>query len=122
QTEYPDVEGVEELQQPDVSTRRGHRRDFHRRLRRKLAKRIEDEKLDPLVGVNRPPEGMKQGPDLPPTHFRGRPKISREEAEELRDDHQSPDKAEKDTPIKHGDSLASRARRLKKKRRKNTDD
>ncbi len=116
ETAYPDAEPEEELDTPDVAKRRRRRVDFHRRLRRKLAKSEPDHRLDADAPRHGPPEGMSRGRSKPPGWFRGRPEDQHEEAETP---HAQPDSAESDQePIRHGDSLASKARRLKRRRDK----
>ncbi|OPZ84519.1 MAG: ski2-like helicase [bacterium ADurb.Bin429] len=85
------VEQTETLPEPDVARRGDRRRDFGRELRKRIVQRLEAEPLPP----NLPPPGMKTGAGvLPPTAFPGKPV----------------------SPVELGDSLAARARRLKKER------
>jgi hypothetical protein len=85
------VERTETLPEPDVARRGDRRRDSSRDLRKRIAQRLEAEPLPP----NPPPPGMKTGTGaLPPTAFPGKPV----------------------EPVELGDSLAARARKLKKGR------
>ncbi|MHC5033464.1 MAG: DEAD/DEAH box helicase [Planctomycetota bacterium] len=105
ETEYPDAEKAEDLGLADVATRAGRRRDFHRELRKRIAKHVPTDQLPPHAGGQPAPPGMKsRGSNKPPTHFPGRPKVRKEQADS-------------EQPIRPGDSLAARARRLKKQQR-----
>jgi DEAD/DEAH box helicase domain-containing protein len=96
QTGYPEIEKREELSQADVSRRAERRREFDRKLRKRIAKHLPSSELSPTAPPAPPPYGMKtRDSNLPPTHFPGRPA----------------------PPLKPGDSLAARARRLKKERK-----
>jgi len=116
-TGYPEIEPEDELEVPDVAQRRRRRTDFHRKLRKKLAKGEPDERLDPHAPRTRAPEGMPRHAK-PPTWFRGRPDKQHEEADEV---HARPEPKADPEPIRGGDSLASRARRLKKQRKRDGD-
>ncbi len=88
------VEKTETLPAADVARRDGSRRDFNRALRKRIAQRLQPDPLPP----NPPPPGMKTGAGaLPPTAFPGKP-------------------ADPPKPVPLGDSLAARARKMKKKR------
>ena len=108
-TGYPEREREKELDSPDVATRAERRRDFHRALRRRIARHIPTDRHDPMTSRPGPPPGMKtSGSNLPPTAFPGRPPEGRETAD-----------AEGTEPaVSRDDSLAARARRLKKERRR----
>jgi len=98
ETAYPEPEQPETLPEPDVARRAERRRRFNRDLRKRLAKKIDDGTLAPHAGRPAPPPGMKhRGANLRPTAFPGRP------AEQK--------------PIPQGDSLAAKARRLKRRKR-----
>jgi len=107
-TGYPEPEARGKLDLADAARRAERRREFHRALRSRLAKRVPTDELSPLKGKPGPPPGMKTArSNKPPTHFPGRPAVSEERAE--------PDGGA-GGPIRAGDSLAARARRLRKKR------
>jgi hypothetical protein len=113
ETGYPEPERAEELERADSGERRARRRSFHRELRKRIAKSVPTDKLKPHAGIRRPPPGMKsRGSNAPPTRFPGRPEKGREEAEEIVAD----EKADAAAPIRLGDSLAARARKLRKRR------
>jgi DEAD/DEAH box helicase domain-containing protein len=105
-TEYPDAEKAEDLGSADVAARADRRRDFHRELRKRIAKHVPTDQLSPHAGGPPAPPGMKsRGSNKPPTHFPGRPKVRKEQVDS-------------EQPIRPGDSLAARARRLKKQQRR----
>jgi hypothetical protein len=110
ETQYPQIEKAEALKQADVAARAERRRSFHKELRKRVAKHLPEEGLRPLAGGNVPPAGMRRGSgNLPPTHFPGRP--------------QEPAPTEgggqgEQQVVRQGDSLAARARRMKKQRMK----
>ncbi|MDP6438078.1 MAG: DUF1998 domain-containing protein, partial [Candidatus Brocadiia bacterium] len=110
-TEYPDREADEKLPEADVARRAVRRRDFGRELRKRLAKKIESGQIDPLKGRPAPPKGMKRrGSNAKPTDFPGRPS---EAKEEVPSPVEPPPAAQ---PRPQGDSLAAKARRLKKRK------
>ncbi len=116
-TGYPEREQDAELSTPDVSKRGERRRGFHRELRRRLAKKIDDGKLSPHTGgPDRPPGMTRPGSNLRPTAFPGRPEVP---AEQVPPDEEHG--ASKASPIRPGDSLAARARRLRRKRTDGSD-
>lgn len=108
-TGYPDTEQEESLAEADVARRAERRRDFGRELRKRIAKHLPEKGIDPDSPRVGPPPGMKKrAANLPPTHFAGRPREgSTGEAEA----------EQPEAPIRQGDSLASRARRIKKERK-----
>ncbi len=111
---YPEPEQAETLDDADSGRRNERRSDFHRRLRKRLAKKIDTGELDPHIGRKRPPEGMKlPGSNLPPTHFAGRPQNG--PAEETAGDDAPPPAAS----IRAGDKLAARAKRIRKRTKRN---
>jgi hypothetical protein len=110
-TEYPAAEPADNLDTPDVAERARRRRDFHKSLRKRIAKSMDIGGLDPVKAQSqskRPEDMPRRGGNLPPTAFAGRPDESSAKP-------QAAD-ATDDSPIELGDSLAARARRLKKKR------
>jgi len=114
-TGYPEIERADALGRPDVARRVERRREFHARLRRRLAGKGDGDRIDPLAGRPRPPGGMRtRGGSKPPTAFPGRPQGPREE--DLGDQPRPDGQAEAARPITHGDSLAARARRMKKRK------
>ncbi len=123
-TEYPEREEEETLGEADVARRAERRRRFDRELRRRAAKHVPTDDLSPFAPIQGPPEGMgRRGGNAPPTAFPGRPARS---ADGRRDgagpseggpgpeDDGAPQGSE--GTIRHGDSLAARARRLKRRR------
>jgi hypothetical protein len=115
-TRYPDAEKTEELSSADVAERAARRSDFDRELRKRIAKRIPTDQLPPHAGRPGPPAGMKTPvSNKPPTHFPGRPAVREEKVEQERAEHPQPEK-----PIRPGDSLAAKARRIRKGRREET--
>ena len=103
QTGYPQIEALGALSEPDVVQRVERRGSFDRDLRKRLAKKL----APPEPGGTKPPPDTPIGRGgLPPTAFPGRPVVEREA-------EPAPDAPEH--TIVHGDSLASRARRMKRK-------
>ena len=104
-TKYPDAEKPRALPTADVTRRVERRADFAKDLRKRLAKKLSSDKLAPKARKVKPPPGMKQpGGSKPPTHFPGRP--------------QAPVEKQAGEPIAQGDSLAAKARKIKKARQK----
>ena len=101
-TAYPGIEAAEELPKADVERRDGRRHTFDRDLYKRIAKRIETHQLDPGVPRPVPPTGMHTGHGaLPPGAFPGKPEVKEE-------------KVASPKPMETGDSLAARARRMKR--------
>ncbi|MHB9133776.1 MAG: DEAD/DEAH box helicase [Armatimonadota bacterium] len=99
ETRYPEVEKTEALPRADVEQRIDRRRNFHRELRKRIAEHIETDQLPP----NAPPPGMKTRHGVnPPTAFSNEQTLG--------------EKPEIVQPREMGDSLAARARRLKKQK------
>jgi len=121
-TEYPEVEKPEELDIPDVAKRAERKRDFHKDLRKRLAKKLGLGGLDPLkAGAPAPPPGMKsRHSNLTPKAFPGRP--AAKPPQPAKEPAAASGESEKESSemIHLGNSLAARARKLKKKRTKNT--
>jgi len=118
-TTYPEREQEGELPEADVSKRVEKRRDFHKELRRRVAKKIPDERLSPGAGREPLPPGMKQrGSAKPPTYFPGRPAQAEGEGKPTGTKPAEEAGKDREAPIGQGDSLASRARKLKKGRPK----
>ena len=123
ETEYPEPVQESELEEPDVAARRRSRRSFHKKLDRRLARNIPDERLSPTKGKPGPPDKMKRGKgNNAPDAYPGKPKNwAVREAPEAPQRSTSPemDAPQENSvePIGQGDSLAARARRLEKKRR-----
>ncbi|MCD6361540.1 MAG: DUF1998 domain-containing protein, partial [Armatimonadetes bacterium] len=115
ETGYPDVSAPEQLHIPDVARRRRSRKDFAKEIRRRTAKNIPDDLMSPHAPGTSAPPGMRLRTSKPPTTFSGRPDVTHE---------REPDTAEPGRPqadddtIVMGDALASRARRLKRRREK----
>ena len=111
ETGYPAIEDDKALAVPDVAARAERRVDHHRDLRKRLAKKLGPGGLDALTARPAPPPGMKTGGNLTPRAFPGRPTAP----------VPSPPKPATESvvraaPIVLGDSLAARARKLKKQR------
>ena len=128
ETKPPDAEKSEALATPDVAKRTERRRDFERDLRKRLAKRLDLGGLDPLAGGPGPPPGTRRrGSSVWPKAFPSQPVSPAADAAEP-EPAPEPAKAPPEPPsetaqpsaggIQLGDSLASRARKLKKKRKK----
>jgi len=115
-TEYPAIEQKEELKKPDVTRRTERRRGFDKELRNLIAKRIESNELAPNAGRPAPPKEMKtRGGVVRPVDFPGRPETN----EPTSIDEYSPEKSETpETPVVLGDTLAARARKMYKKKKK----
>jgi DEAD/DEAH box helicase domain-containing protein len=116
ETRYPDAERPEALSSADVAERSARRREFDRELRKRIAKQVPTDQLSPHAGHPGPPPGMKtQAGNKPPTHFPGRPAVREEKVQQERatDRHS-------EEPIRPGDSLAAKARRIKKGRHEET--
>jgi DEAD/DEAH box helicase domain-containing protein len=120
-TEYPEREAESQLASPDVARRKEQRSGFDRDLRKRLAKKLGLDGLSPhaargdsakLTGkpdASVAPRGMSQrGSNLPPTAFPGRPEEPAKPPAEQQ-------------PISLGDSLAARARKLKRPRRESSE-
>ncbi len=111
ETRYPDAEAPERLASADPAERAERKREFHRELRRRLAKSMPTGGLPPHAPAKGPPPGMKtRSGDRRPTHFPGRPPVRKERVVQEGADSTSADQA-----VRGGDSLAARARRLRKK-------
>ena len=113
-TEYPDSEKADALPQADVTRRVERRRDFERSLHKRIAKRIGAGGLRPMTGKTPPPPDMATGHgNLRPTDFPGRPATPAPQTATSPEDAPN---GEREEPIVLGDSIASRARKLRKKR------
>ncbi len=108
-TAYPEPVKPAELEDADVARRAGERRRFQKELHRRLAKRIDTGQLSPTAGKPQPPPGMTvPGSGRKPTDFAGSPARRQEKAA-----RHDPPKAKKIIGLT--DSLADRARKLKKR-------
>jgi hypothetical protein len=106
-TAYPQVEKREDLHKSDVERRMERRTGFDRDLHKRLARKLrEGAGESTAIPADRLSVMKKRLRNLRPAARAGRPTGS----EESRDD-----KALKGRPIVLGDSLAARARRLRKK-------
>ena len=106
-TRYPEPADPATLSEADSAARARRRTDFHKALRRRLARHLGPDGLPPDAPAAGPPPGMKTAQsNKPPTHFPGRPKQAPAEA--------PPQPGE---PIRLGDSLAARARRISKRKK-----
>ena len=115
-TEYPSREAEEQLAQPDVATRKERRGSLEKDLRKRLAKRLPTDRLDAFAPRAKGPEPLRTSRSLPPIAFAGRPEVQSEQASADSDAMPPP----RQEPIKQGDSLAARARRLQKQRKQDT--
>jgi len=119
---YPEIEKPDQLDTPDVATRAERRTAHDKDLRKRLAKKIGLAGLDPLKAQDQQPtpRGMA-GPsgNLTPHHFLRKPKAARSSPP----GRQTPADVADDTDRKQhdiialGDSLASRAMKLRRKRK-----
>ena len=109
ETKYPDAEAAGALASPDVSRRAERRVDFHKDLRKRLAKRLDLGGLEPLAPRAEIPDGMKRGGNLTPKAFPGRPAETQPTPPEAADEPPT-------GTIKLGDSIAARARKRKKRK------
>jgi len=67
---YPEPEKTETLAEADVARRSERRRDFHRELRKRIAKKLPSDRLSPFAGGAKAPPGMKvRGSSKPPGYF-----------------------------------------------------
>jgi DEAD/DEAH box helicase domain-containing protein len=103
-TRYPEREADEAIEQADAARRTERRRALKKELRRRVAKHVPTEQLDPLSGGQPVPHGMARKGAKPPSHFPGGP--------EVREEKVSTDRG---APISTGDALAAKARRMKRK-------
>jgi len=102
-TEYPDAEAEKTLAKPDVAHRLEKRRDFARELRKRIAERNNTIFTgERSAESQRPPAMNPRGGVARPTDFPTRPPVRQE--------------TEPTQPKELGDSLAARARKLKKQR------
>ena len=114
ETQFPAAERAEVLKEADVAIRGDRRRDFGRELRKRMAKKLPIEGLDPLAPhTPAPPEMRVRGGGAAPTDFPGRPVPPREAHSQ---DGQESAAAPQVRPLTAGDALAARARKLKRKR------
>jgi len=117
ETEYPEAEDTEALAEADVTRRSTRRRSFEKELRKRIAKSIPTDKLPADGPAGEGPKGVRRrGGNVPPTAFPSRP--TERESVPADETPAAPPDAEKATPepIKQGDSLAAKARKMKRKR------
>jgi len=104
-----------EIDTPDPAARRTTQKELGRQFRRRLAKKMRTTQLDAMEPKSRHMKEKVTGPSMPPTAFAGkpsRPQADVTDAEQNKAHHQDlPDPVEH---IKLGDSLAARARKLRK--------
>lgn len=134
-TAYPAAESANRLGGSDAATRRARRTDFHRELRRRIGKHIPESGLSPHAPIRKPsPDMHVPGSAMPPTFFPGHPvaPLFPSEAGKVPEPVVTPPEAaasapatppERPTPaeapnppglIRLGDSIAARARRMKR--------
>ena len=125
ETGYPEIEKPDQLLAPDVTARADRRTDHEKDLRKRLAKKIGLAGLDPFgAAAQQPMPDHLHTPgsgNLSPRHFSGKPneKHSTAPASGCADDATG-EAADKPDTIKLGDSLAARAKRLKRERKDGT--
>lgn len=107
-TKYPAAEQAESFPEADVARRAERRRSLTKELRKRIAKHIPSKKLEPLVGASGPPHGMSERSGKTPSHFSGRPVVEKEG---------QPVGKEAQPAIDSGDSVAAKARRMKRRRK-----
>ena len=107
ETQFPDAEKSEALATPDVARRTEHRRDFARELRKRIAAKQEQVFTKPPEAIVPPGMGPRGGVNKP-TDFAPLPWERRRPAP-------APEsKPSDEKPVPMGDSLAARAKKLKK--------
>ena len=128
-TEYPAPENPATLDQADVARRRHLRADIEKQLRRHLVGKMGGTGLAANAPRVKPPSGMKRRSNKPPGHFPGRPErrsekagVDRIEKRPMEDVTQPNSSSTSDTHessdmIRHGDPLAARARKIRKRGR-----
>ncbi len=115
-TAYPDPASRQQLARADSAERAKRRRTFDRDLHKRIAKRVGLGGLDALTGRQKLPTGMKtRHSNLRPTDFPARSVPP--EAASPPPEAAPPPPSDTPKPVKLGDTLAARARRLSKKRR-----
>ena len=113
ETRYPEAEKEDTLPEADVARRAERRRKFDKELRKRVARHEPTQKLSPHArGAPIPPGMKRRGSNKPPTHFPGEPSVRKDSGPAAA----APPSPRTDSPIAQGDSLAARARRMKKKR------
>ncbi|MDP6546159.1 MAG: DEAD/DEAH box helicase [Phycisphaerae bacterium] len=116
---YPQPKTGTALDTPDPSARRTTRKEFGRQFRRRLAKKIRSTQLDAMEPKAPHMTDKITGPSMPPTAFGGKP--AEQEKSVTDAEQQEAHSQDQPQPVEHiklGDSLASRARKRRKKPRK----
>jgi len=114
-TAYPDRARPEDLHGADAAVRGERKVDFERDQRRRLARKLQSARLDPFAGRAAPPPGMATPEGVRrPVDFPGKPAPGAAEA--ARKGVPPPPAAPAAPPVVLGDSLAARARRIKRDR------
>ncbi|MBN1916655.1 MAG: DEAD/DEAH box helicase [Verrucomicrobia bacterium] len=106
-TAFPKPEDETTLSQTDAARRAERRRSFAKELRKRTAKHIPTDKLSPHASAAPLPPRMRLRSAKPPSHFPGGPEVREEKA--------AADSTPAE-PIKAGDAIAARARRLKRRK------
>jgi len=121
QTEFPEREDEEQLVEPDVAVRKKRRGGLEKELRKRIAKRLPTDRLDAFAPKAESPEPLRKSRNLPPIAFSGKPEKQSEKTTVDSDAMKPAANASVSSgdAIEHGDSLAAKARRMKKKRKKN---
>jgi hypothetical protein len=119
ETRYPDIEKQSNLPVADVEMRIDRRISFNKELMKRIAKKISDGKLDPLNSPMPCVPGKHNGPaNVSPRHFCGKPLNQPEVCVKPDVPAKQESPLSPELPIPLGDSLASKARKLAKKRAK----
>ncbi len=121
ETEYPEIEKRDRLQTPDVETRGQRRASKERDFRKRLAKKLDHDKIPALGGHTHVPGGMKtRRGDLRPDAFHSPVREVTRSSPEPEKETQKKEATEAgpkpSSPVRLGDSLAARARRRKKRK------
>ncbi len=113
-TGYPDIAKKEILTEPDVKIRNGRRRDFNKGLHKKISALIDRNKMPPF------PAGFPVPGEVPgivrPGDFSGRPASAKNNDYNKSSDTNKKPTERKDGMIVLGDSIASRAKDLARKK------
>jgi len=112
---YPRPETGAGLDTPDPTARRTTQKEFGRQFRRRLAKKIRGTQLDAMEPKGPHMTKKVTGPTMPPTAFGGKPAVPQKEVTDAeQQDAHSQDQPRQVNHIKLGDSLASRAKKVRK--------
>jgi DEAD/DEAH box helicase domain-containing protein len=113
------AEPADNVETPDAAARRTTQKEFGKQFRKRLAKKMRTTQLDAMEPKGPHMTDKVTGPSMPPTAFPGKPdQPERTVTDAQQQEAHSQDQPEPVEHIKLGDSLASRARKLRKKPRK----